>query len=152
MTDDTPSPAAGTGTEGLVLRVRPDTEEWGTEDDDRWRSDLAELQHLLKRDLPDETVVPEPGDGTRGASEVSNVIVALGSAGVMTAAIDIFKSWVGARPGRRKIRVSLEEAGVEQRTVLIEADGLGAAELHDLAAQAWAAAPGRPAAAPTSGG
>jgi hypothetical protein len=152
MTDRTPGSATGDGNEPLVLHVRPDTEEWGSEDDDRWREDLGELQRLLSRELPDETVAPAPAEGSRGAYEVSEVILALGSAGVMTAAVDVIKTWVGARPGRRKVKVSLAEGGVEQRTVVVDADGLGATELHDLAAQAWAGAPGRPAAGTAPGG
>ena len=134
MTEDAP------GVDGesrmLVLHVRPDTQEWGREDDDRWRSDLAELQRLLSHELPAETEDPGTVDNARGPAEISDVILALGSAGAMTAAVEIFKTWVGARPGRRRVKVAVEEAGVEQRSVLVEADGLGAAELHDLAARA----------------
>jgi hypothetical protein len=120
----------------VVFRVRPDTEEWGSEDDDRWRTDLAELHRLLDRRLPDETQDPPVAEGTRGAAELTDVIVALGSAGAISAAVEIFKTWVGARPGRRKVEVRVEAAGVADRTITVEADGLGAAELHDLAARA----------------
>ena len=145
MTETTPQPAGGDAAV-LLLRVRPDTLEWGTEDDDRWRSDLAELQYLLRRELRDETQEPPPAAGNRGAAEISDVIVALGSAGAMTAAVEVFKSWINARPGRRQVKVSVEEAGAPTRTVTVEADGLGAVELESLAAKALdAPAAGRPA-------
>ncbi|GAA4351176.1 effector-associated constant component EACC1 [Angustibacter luteus] len=143
MTEAT-SPPAGGDADVLLLHVRPDTLEWGTEDDDRWRSDLAELQHLLRRELRDETQEPPPAAGNRGAAEISDVIVALGSAGAMTAAVEVFKSWINARPGRRQVTVTIEGAGVEQRSVCVQADGLGAAELRDLAAQALGSGPGTP--------
>lgn len=121
----------------LVLHVSPDTEEWGSADDDRWRADLAELQRLLSRELPDETQEPRASDSTRGVAEWNEVILALGSAGAMTAATEMFKAFVSARPGRRKVTVSVEQDGAPVRTVTVEADGLGATELGQLASDAF---------------
>ena len=127
----------------LVLHVSPDTEEWGSADDDRWRADLAELQRLLSRELPEETQEPPEAEGTRGV-ELTEVILALGSAGAMTAATEMFKAFVSARPGRRKVTVSVEQDGAPVRTVTVEADGLGATELGNLASDAFNGPGARP--------
>ncbi|MDM7854544.1 hypothetical protein [Cellulomonas alba] len=117
----------------LVLHVSPGTDEWGTADDDRWRADLAELHRLLARELPDETQEPTQADGTRGI-ELAQVLVDLGSAGVITAAVEVVKAWIAARPGRRSVKATVTEHGAVVREVLVESDGLGAAELGQVAA------------------
>jgi hypothetical protein len=128
-------PDEGAHTGIAVLRVRPDTFEWGSADDDRWRADLADLEYQLRRELPDETAQPAAGSGTRGPAEISEVVLALGSAGAVTATVEIIKAWISAKPGRRKVRVVMDTGTPGHREVLVDADGLGAAEVADLAEQ-----------------
>lgn len=122
---------ARTGT--AVLRVRPDTFEWGSADDDRWRADLADLEYRLRRELPEETADPGVGVGTKGPAEINEIILALGSAGAVTASVEIIKAWISARPGRRKVRVVVDTTVAGHQEVLVEAEGLGAAEVTSLA-------------------
>jgi hypothetical protein len=129
----------------LTLRVRPDTFEWGSAEDDRWRSDLADLEYQLRRELPEETLDPGVGVGTKGPAEVSEIILAVGSAGAVTATVEIIKAWISARPGRRKVRVAVDTRVSGKHEVLVEADGLGASEVKDLAEQGLRA---RPASSP----
>jgi hypothetical protein len=130
MTDPSLTPATPS-TPRLTLRVRPDTQEWGREDDDRWRADLAQLEGALRRELPDATLDPGIAPGGRGAAEVSDVIVALGSAGALTGMVEVIKAWIGAKPGRRRVKVDIDTGGQTQ-SVLVEADGLGAQELTSV--------------------
>lgn len=116
---------------GLTLRLKPDAEHWGGEDDDRWRTDLADLQRRLGQALPQETYEPGQAPGQRGAAEVSEIILALGSAGAVTAMVEVIKAWIGSRPGKRKVKVDIESTD-GKRTVVVESDGLGAEELTSV--------------------
>ena len=50
--------------------------------------------------------------------------------------VEVFKTWVGAKPGRRSVKVEVEAAGEEQGSVSLDARGLGASLLRDLGVRA----------------
>lgn len=118
-----------------TIRVWPDVHEWGSQDDDRWRSDLAELQLMLRRELPDAVAPPVPAGDAKGVAEIASIILALGSAGVFTAAADVIKAWIAARPGHRRVVVEYPTESGPQRLV-VDADGIDGDKLADLAATA----------------
>jgi hypothetical protein len=119
----------------LTLHLRPATDEWGSTDDDRWRQDLADLDRQLRRALPDEVAADGPGEGRKGAAELTDVILALGSGGVVAATTEVIKAWIGARPGRRMVEVDYD-GPTGKGHIVVKADGLGARELADVATKA----------------
>ncbi len=121
--------------QGVVALVRPDIEHWGREDDDRWRADLADLQGELRRKLPREVQDPGVASGGRGAAELTDVLVSLGSAGAITAMVEVIKAWIVSKPGHRTVTVSIDTSATS-RTVVVDADGLGAQELTTVATTA----------------
>ncbi len=144
MTDDQMSQeVAGSGGAGsesanrLTLDVAPSTWEWGSRDDDRWRTDLAELQQLLQRDLPGS--LRHPPDATtkdlKGTAEWGQLIVDLGTAGAFAAAAASFQSWLSARPGRRKLVIKYSAKSNEGELVL-DGDGITSEALAEVAQKA----------------
>ena len=121
----------------LTLHLRPGTQEWGSAENDKWKSDLAELDYLLRRALPEESgrATTEPASGRKGTAEFNDVILALGSAGVISGALEVIKAWIAARPRWRTVEVEYD-GPTGKGVVRVEADGLGAQELKDLAERA----------------
>ena len=115
------------------FEIRPGTEEWGREDDDRWRSDLVDLQSRFERELPKATVPVPMGEKTKGMAELTDVVVSLGSAGAITAAVELVKVWVRARPGTRSVRIEMRSDDGRSSEYKVEGDGLGAEEVKDVA-------------------
>jgi hypothetical protein len=84
-------------------------------DDDRWRLQATALYTELDAvaDVERHTrAVP----GTRGS--VEQVVVALGSAGVFTAAVECLRAWLGRDRGRR-LDIRWDEDGVERYVTLV---------------------------------
>lgn len=88
-------------------------------DDSRWHDELAELDRELRRNVGDDALVTEPAEGDKGIELVS-IIIALGSAGVFTAAVDAFKAWLAQRPKQRALTVQYE---LGDRTGEVRIDG-----------------------------
>jgi hypothetical protein len=85
------------------------------EEDERWRDQVAAFYADLQGEadlLRRSTTVA----GTKGA--VEEVIVALGSAGAFTAAVEFFRAWL-ARDRSRHIDVRWNEDGVERYVTLV---------------------------------
>jgi hypothetical protein len=85
----------------LVLRVAPTDDEYRY-DDDRWRSDFAELHDMVARAVPESAPQPVSDDSLKGI-EIGTLIVSLGSAGAFTAAVEAFKAWLAKKPDRRRL-------------------------------------------------
>ncbi|MCA2214024.1 effector-associated constant component EACC1 [Jidongwangia harbinensis] len=95
--------------------------------DDRWRLQATALYTELDAvaDVERRTrAVP----GTRGS--VEQVVVALGSAGVFTAAVECLRAWLGRDRGRR-IDLRWDEDGVERYVTLVGA-GVDAETVREL--------------------
>jgi hypothetical protein len=113
------------------LFLEPETAKFDPADD-RWREQVA----AFYRDLDDEvgglrrevTPVAESKGG------VEAIILALGSAGVVPAAVQFFKSWL-SRDRSRSLKVCWMEDGKRQ-CVSVEGDGIGQEALNVVAAAA----------------
>lgn len=110
--------------------------------DDRWQAQVRTL-HADLRSQVDVTERSTPVDGTKGA--VAEIIVALGSAGAFTVALDCFRAWLG-RDRSRSIDVRWNENGTEQHVTLtadaIDVDSvreIARAAAHRVGGTAWAA-------------
>ena len=81
-------------------------------DDERWIAQARDLHNDLRANVPGYRVKSDAVPGTMGS--VDTVILALGSAGAFTAAVQCFKAWL-ARDRSRSIEVTWTLDGREHR-------------------------------------
>ena len=103
------------------------------DDDPRWRGQVADLMHELRRGAGSVRARREPVPGTKGA--VDQVILALGSAGAFTAAVQIVRAWL-ARDKHRTVRMTVTGPDGRVRTVQISAENASAETLAPFVAAA----------------
>jgi hypothetical protein len=82
----------------LELVVEPRSQRFD-EADARWRGQVGALYRELRQELGDVRWEREPVVGAKGAT--TDIILALGSSGAITAAVTMFKAWLA----RDKTRV-----------------------------------------------
>jgi hypothetical protein len=75
----------------LELVVEPRSERFD-EADSRWREQVGALYRDLRRDVGDVRRESTPAAGTKGAT--TDIILALGSSGALTAAVTMFRAWL----------------------------------------------------------
>jgi hypothetical protein len=97
------------GDRRLELVVEPRSADYDA-DDDRWRAQVGTLHQELAAQV-DTFQRGRSAPGTKGT--VDQVIVALGSSGALTAAIECFRAWL-QRDKSRSIDVRWDEGGVER--------------------------------------
>jgi hypothetical protein len=110
----------------LRLSVEPRNDGYDP-DDDRWRRQATALYAELAA-VADVERHTRPVPGTRGA--VEQVIVALGSAGVFSAAVECLRAWLGRDRGRR-IDIRWDEDGVE-RFVTLTGEGVDVETVREI--------------------
>lgn len=120
------SETAGSAPFELTIEAGNDDYDAG---DERWRSQVVDLYNGLddevgevRRDL---ATVP----GAKGGA--ASVILALGSAGAFTAAVQYFKSWLG-RDKSRRLEVSWEVDG-RKESVSVSGDAMSEEAMATLA-------------------
>ena len=99
------------------------------DDDPRWRDQVADLVYELRRQTESvqsrRTSVP----GTKGT--VDQLILALGSSGAFTLAIDVVRAWL-ARDKHRSVEMTIIDAEGRQHTVRVSAENAGGDALATL--------------------
>ncbi|GLY93962.1 hypothetical protein [Actinoplanes sp. NBRC 103695] len=110
----------------LVLSVEPRNDGYDP-DDDRWRRQVSGLYSELDA-VADVERTSRAVPGTRGA--VEQVIVALSSAGVFSAAVECLRSWLGRDRGRR-VDIRWNEDGVE-RFVTLTGEGVDVETFREI--------------------
>jgi hypothetical protein len=95
----------------VVVEPRNDTYD---RDDDRWRAQIAAFTTELDA-VADTAQRARPVAGTKGA--LTEVVVALGSAGAFTATVECLRAWLG-RDRSRRVDLRWDEGGVERRMTL----------------------------------
>lgn len=111
-------------------------------DDDRWRGQVVGLVGELRREV-DVDQRSTPVDGAKGT--VDELVVALGSAGAFTAAVECLRAWLG-RDRNRRIDVRWDEGGRERHVSLSgEAIDVDSVRLVAEAAARRVGGPGWPA-------
>ena len=105
-------------------------------DDDRWVDQVngfyRELDHEVAGEAADGEGVERrtvPVEGTKGG--VSEIILALGTAGTFTAAIQFFQAWLG-KDKSRSLEISWREGG-ETCTVSLKGDSIDRGALEIVA-------------------
>ncbi|MFW9780638.1 MAG: hypothetical protein ACFFE8_17480 [Candidatus Heimdallarchaeota archaeon] len=79
----------------IVLDIQSDSFD---PSDDRWIAQINELYRDLQSGVGNIRKEVLPQEGRRGG--VETIILALGSAGAITAAVEIFKAWLGRDQSR----------------------------------------------------
>jgi hypothetical protein len=90
--------------QSLDVAIRPRNPDYDP-DDDRWRAQVGSLIGDLGRQL-DIELRSTPVGGTKGG--IDELIVALGSAGAFTAAVECLRAWLG-RDRNRRIEVHWDD-------------------------------------------
>jgi hypothetical protein len=130
---------AGAGAAGpFEVAVEPRNDEYHP-DDERWRDQVATLYADLHAQV-DAVRRGRPVEGAKGA--VDQLIIALGSAGAFSAAVDCFRAWLG-RDRDRRIDVRWDENGVE-RSVTLTGEAVDVETIREIAKAAVDRAGGPP--------
>ena len=120
------------GDRRLELVVEPRSDDYEAADD-RWRVQVGTLYQELA-DRVDTYRRGRSVPGTKGT--VDEVILALGSSGALTAAVECFRAWL-QRDKSRRIDVRWDEEGVE-RHVTFSGDNVDTATVKEIARAAAA--------------
>jgi hypothetical protein len=96
--------------------------------DGMWLEQTADLHRQLQLDVDGFRHAPESKPGTKGAAD--SVVLALGSAGAFSAAVQCFRAWL-ARDKQRRLVVVVSR-GDEHEKVVIEGDGLSGSSFDAL--------------------
>jgi hypothetical protein len=107
-----------------ILVLRPSSAVYDA-DDWRWLEQLGKLKLSLQQQVGNVRQEEIPSPGQKGGAV--ELIVALGSAGAFTAAIEIFKAWVGRDP-TRTFTLSLKTGSAKPVELAISAKHLGQPE------------------------
>jgi hypothetical protein len=97
-------------------------------DDDRWHDQVVGLVSELHRQVDLERRGAAVG-GTKGS--LDELVVALGSAGAFTAAVECLRAWLGRDRGRR-IDIRWDENG-QQRYVTLTGDTIDVDSVREIA-------------------
>jgi hypothetical protein len=92
------------------IQIEPVNEDYDPSDE-RWLDQVNELVDDLERDVGKVDKVEPALKDKKGGAEA--LILALGSAGAITAAIDMFKAWI-SRDQHRELVLSIERKGETQ--------------------------------------
>jgi len=109
------------------LRIMAESEKFEPSDD-RWIQQVNALLADLQADVGKVQKEVVPVEGHKGGIET--IILALGSAGAITAAVEIFKAWLG-RDRTRSLRFSTIKDGKE-KTVTVTGEGMSKETIKEL--------------------
>jgi hypothetical protein len=125
------------GDRRLELAIEPRSDDYDAADD-RWRVQVGAFHQELASQV-DLVRRGAPAPGAKGT--VDQVIVALGSSGVLTAAVECFRAWL-QRDKSRRIDLRWDQDGVE-RHVTLSGDNVDAATVREIGRVAAARIGGR---------
>ncbi|MFX0200703.1 MAG: hypothetical protein ACFFCW_31675 [Candidatus Hodarchaeota archaeon] len=107
--------------------------------DDRWIKQINQLYLDLQSEVGNVRKEVIPQEGRKGGLE--SIILALGSAGVITAAVDIFRAWLG-RDRSRQLKLTTR-VGNEVKEIVVSGTGISSASLEKFLGVAWDRTEGR---------
>ena len=109
----------------LELVVEPRSERFD-EADSRWREQVGAFYRQLRTEVGDVRTTPEAG--AKGAT--TDIILALGSSGALTAAVTMFKAWLD-RDKTRALEIEWTD-GDRRRTLSIRGTDVGEETFDEL--------------------
>jgi hypothetical protein len=114
--------------EAFEVVAVPVTDRYDPEDD-RWQDQLRSFYAELRAEVGTVERRSVPVAGTKGSAET--IIVALGSAGTFTAAVEFFRSWL-KRDKSRSLEISFTD-GDSERKICLRGDALNDSALEVVA-------------------
>jgi Effector Associated Constant Component 1 len=111
----------------LELVVEPRSERF-EEADGRWREQVGAFYRELRSEVGDVRTETAPEAGAKGAT--TDIILALGSSGALTAAVTMFKSWLD-RDKSRALDIEWTD-GDQRRTLSIRGTDVGEHTFDEL--------------------
>jgi len=133
--------------ERFELRVEPRTDRFDP-DDDRWRDQVSAFYRELDDEVGGVHREHVGVAGTKGGLET--VVLALGSAGAFTAAVEVVRSWLG-RDRSRSLDIAWSSEGATRRVTVrgehIDGSALRAlaeAAAHQIGGGEWSTSPTAP--------
>jgi hypothetical protein len=105
----------------LAIEIEPKSGKFDPSDG-RWLSQVNELITDCQKNAGKVTKKHLPEEGKKGGIEP--LLLALGTSGAITAAVDIFKAWL-ARDKTRSIKIKIDKEGVKQE-IEVTATGMDA--------------------------
>jgi Effector Associated Constant Component 1 len=123
------------GDNALLLTIRPASERYDR-GDDRWLAQQVELFSNLRREVGGVRREADARAGQKGA--VETVILALASAGSVTAAVQCLRDWL-TRDRTRVVEIAYTVEGREERIALrgTHIDDETARQLTEIALSRW---------------
>jgi hypothetical protein len=113
----------------LQVTIAPSSDKYD-EHDDRWRDQVADLVRNLRVNTDDALSVEKHNvPGTKGAA--AELILALGTSGVVTASVEVIRMWL-ARDRTRSIELTYVTAEGETRTFSCTAQNATSAVADEL--------------------
>ena len=115
----------------IEMIIEPGHDEYDR-NDQRWIQQINQLYSDLNSELGTVRKDVTPQEGQKGGLE--SIIIALGSAGVITAAVEIIKAWLGRDRGRHitfKAKV-----GEEVQELSISGQGMNASQIEKFMREA----------------
>jgi hypothetical protein len=123
------------GEDALLLLIQPSSERYA-HDDDRWLAQQVELYSDLRREVGGVRRETVALTGQKGA--VETVILALASAGSVTAAVQCLRDWL-TRDRTRVVEIVYTVDGRDERIILrgTHVDDATARQLTEVALSRW---------------
>ena len=100
-------------------------------DDDRWRDQVADLVRDLRVETGSLSIARTPVPGTKGS--LDSLVLALGSAGVFTTALDVLRVWL-ARDKTRSVDLTYTDRDGKQQRLNVTATNSGSDALAPVIA------------------
>ena len=116
------------GTIEITLTPRSDSY---AEDDDRWQGQIADLVHELRVETEAFRIERTEVPGTKGT--ITELVLALGEAGVFTTAVEVMRVWL-ARDKTRSIELDYNDASGHRQQLTVAATNADEAALAPVVA------------------
>ncbi len=117
----------------FTIGVVPRSDRYDAEDD-RWRDQVADLSHDLRVQTESLQIRRSAVPGTKGT--IDELVLALGSAGVFTAAVDVLRAWLSRDRTRSVDLTYVDDEGRSQHLSVTAANADGEALAPVIAAVA----------------
>lgn len=116
--------------DNVIIGLVPNSARYDA-DDDRWRDQVADLVRDLRVETGSLSIARTAVPGTKGS--LDSLILALGSAGVFTTALDVLRVWL-ARDKTRSVDLTYTDREGKQQRLNVTATNSGSDALAPVIA------------------